>query len=69
MFFHKCKQTKRIDVLEVWKIETSKDIQALLSKLGSVVWWTRALVITLLPLILTAFAYLILMAFGNEVKQ
>jgi len=64
---HKCVQEERINLLEKWRIEVSKDIEALLNKLGDVVWWTRALVITLLPLILTAFAYLILLAFGKEV--
>ena len=67
MFF-KCRQEDRISALETWKIETTKDIQSLLDKLDSSTWWTRALVITLLPLILTAFAYLILIAFGNEVR-
>ena len=64
--FHKCSQEERINSLERWKIEVSKDIESLLGKLADVVWWTRALVITLLPLILTAFAYLILLAFGKE---
>lgn len=67
MFFCKCKQGNRIDSLEKREIETTKDIETLLGRLGNMIWWTRALVITLLPLVLTAFAFLVLEVFGKKV--
>lgn len=56
---HDCPNEQRLKKLEEKMIEHNFEIKALLGKLDNMTSWLKALVFTLLPLVLSAFVYLI----------
>ena len=65
MALHNCKQEERINRLECQEAVMGVEIKNLISKLDDLTSWIKALVITIIPVILTSIGYLLIKLIGK----